>query len=126
MIGPCLALHYRIHLANPPGKQELVDSESIKDRDIKEGDMPLDHLVEDPIIMRDKILNIMITGHDTIAATMIFVIHMLAQHPDVLRRLCKEILSKVGSSRRLHPTMPISLEVAREFEKHFNYTPCAV
>jgi cytochrome P450 len=31
---------------------------------------------------------------------MTFVIYMLTQHPDVLRRLREEILSKVGSSRR--------------------------
>jgi cytochrome P450 len=34
------------------------------------------------------------------AATITFVIYMLAQHPDVLLRLREEILSKVGSSRR--------------------------
>jgi cytochrome P450 len=82
--------------------KENID-EDAKDRDVKEGETLLDHLVnytEDPIVIRDEILNIMIAGRDTTAATMTFVIYMLTQHPDVLRRLREEILSKVGSSRR--------------------------
>ncbi|KAG1731965.1 cytochrome P450 [Suillus paluster] len=74
-----------------------------KDKDVAEGETLLDHLVnytEDPIVIRDEILNIMIAGRDTTAATLTFVIYMLAEHPDVLHRLREEILSKVGSSRR--------------------------
>lgn len=74
-----------------------------KDREVTEGETLLDHLVnytEDPIVIRDEILNIMIAGRDTTAATLTFVVYMLAEHPDVLRRLREEILSKVGTSRR--------------------------
>ncbi|KAG1776001.1 cytochrome P450 [Suillus placidus] len=84
-------------------KENVDEKADAKDRDVKEGETLLDHLVnytEDPIVIRDEILNIMIAGRDTTAATMTFVIYMLAQHPDVLRRLREEILSKVGSSRR--------------------------
>ncbi|OJA07921.1 hypothetical protein AZE42_03680 [Rhizopogon vesiculosus] len=90
-------------------KQMLKETETIdekaeaKDREVKEGETLLDHLVnytEDPIVIRDEILNIMIAGRDTTAATLTFVICMLSQHPDVLRRLREEILNKVGSSRR--------------------------
>ncbi|KAG2139719.1 cytochrome P450 [Suillus clintonianus] len=79
---------------------EKVDKEDI---DVKEGETLLGHLVnytEDPIVIRDETLNIMIAGRDTTAATLTFVVYMLAQHPDVLLRLREEILGKVGSSRR--------------------------
>ena len=34
------------------------------------------------------------------AVTMAFVVYMLSQHPEVMRRLREEVLSKVGPSRR--------------------------
>lgn len=84
-------------------KKDIDEKTDPKDREVQEGETLLDHLVnytEDPIVIRDEILNIMIAGRDTTAATLTFVVYMLAQHPDVLRRLREEILSKVGSSRR--------------------------
>ncbi|KAG1895877.1 cytochrome P450 [Suillus fuscotomentosus] len=84
-------------------KENMDEKTDAKDRDVEEGETLLDHLVnytEDPIVIRDEILNIMIAGRDTTAATLTFVIYMLTQHPDVLHRLREEILSKVGSSRR--------------------------
>ncbi|KAG1884341.1 cytochrome P450 [Suillus subluteus] len=84
-------------------KENIDEKADAKDRDIKEGETLLDHLVnytEDPVVIRDEILNIMIAGRDTTAATLNFVIYMLAQNPNVLRRLWEEILGKVGSSRR--------------------------
>ncbi|KAG2137150.1 cytochrome P450 [Suillus bovinus] len=83
--------------------KENIDEKVVKDRDVEEGETLLDHLVnytEDPIVIRDEILNIMIAGRDTTAATLTFVIYMLTEHPDVLRRLREEILGKVGRSRR--------------------------
>ncbi|KAI6151601.1 cytochrome P450 [Pisolithus tinctorius] len=66
-------------------------------------DTLLEHLVsctEDPTVIRDEIVNILIAGRDTTAATLTFLVYMLSQHPDVLKRLRAEVLSKVGSSRR--------------------------
>jgi hypothetical protein len=48
------------------------------------------------------------------AATITFVIYMLAQHPDVLLRLREEILTEVGSSRR--PTYDD--RIARDDSQH--------
>ncbi|KAL4063269.1 cytochrome P450 [Scleroderma yunnanense] len=73
------------------------------DRDVLEGETLLDHLVnytEDPVVIRDEILNIMIAGRDTTATTLTFTIYRLSQHPEVLQRLRAEILDKVGKSRR--------------------------
>ncbi|KAI6039226.1 cytochrome P450 [Pisolithus marmoratus] len=66
-------------------------------------DTLLGHLVdctEDPVVIRDEIVNILIAGRDTTASTLTFLVYMLSQHPDVLKRLSAEVLTKVGSSRR--------------------------
>ncbi|KAI0318188.1 cytochrome P450 [Amylostereum chailletii] len=63
----------------------------------------LDHLVnmtDDPVVIKDETLNIMIAGRDTIASTLTFGMYMLAEHPDVLKRLRDEVLEKVGSTAR--------------------------
>ncbi|KAH7904253.1 cytochrome P450 [Hygrophoropsis aurantiaca] len=74
-----------------------------KEREVNEGETLLDHLVnytEDPVVIRDEILNIMIAGRDTTAGTLTFIVYMLSQHPKVLLRLREEILNKIGSSKR--------------------------
>ncbi|EGO04179.1 hypothetical protein SERLA73DRAFT_173607 [Serpula lacrymans var. lacrymans S7.3] len=82
-------------------KRDLKES-GVND-DAKEGETLLDHLVnytEDPTVIRDETLNIMIAGRDTTAGLLTFVIYMLSQHPVVLTRLREEVLTKVGGSRR--------------------------
>ncbi|EPQ55858.1 cytochrome P450 [Gloeophyllum trabeum ATCC 11539] len=73
------------------------------DREVKDGETLLDHLVhctEDQTILKDEILNMLVAGRDTTAGTLTFMVYMLSQHPDILRRLREEILTKVGPSRR--------------------------
>ncbi|KAF8804608.1 cytochrome P450 [Phlegmacium glaucopus] len=55
---------------------------------------------DDPILLRDEIMSLLVAGRDTTASTLTFVVYMLAEHPDVLRKLREEILTKVGSNRR--------------------------
>jgi len=89
-------------LAKKKASKEVLGQEQ-KDREVLEGDTLLDHLVnctEDLTIIRDEILNIMLAGRDTTAGTMTFVVYMLSQHPDVLRKLREEVVNKIGSSRR--------------------------
>ncbi|KIY44375.1 cytochrome P450 monooxygenase pc-3 [Fistulina hepatica ATCC 64428] len=74
-----------------------------KEREVEDGETLLDHLVnctDDMHVIRDETLNILIAGRDTTATTLTFAVYLLAQHPEVLRRLREEILSKLGSSRR--------------------------
>ncbi|KAH8832521.1 cytochrome P450 [Flagelloscypha sp. PMI_526] len=62
----------------------------------------IDYLVEktnDPKLIRDEVLNILIAGRDTTAATLSTTIYLLAQHPHIVTRLREEILEKVGPSR---------------------------
>ncbi|KAI6033797.1 cytochrome P450 [Pisolithus microcarpus] len=66
-------------------------------------DTLLGHLVdctEDRAVIRDEIVNILIAARDTTASTLTFLVYMLSQHPDVLKRLRAEVLSTVGSFRR--------------------------
>ncbi|KAJ7174475.1 cytochrome P450 monooxygenase pc-2 [Mycena filopes] len=63
----------------------------------------LSHLVlgtDDRQIIRDEILNILVAGRDTTAATITFAVYMLAEHPEMAKRLRSEILEKMGTSRR--------------------------
>lgn len=52
----------------------------------------------DHTIIRDETLNILLAGRDTTACTLTFGVYMLAEHPDVLRRLRQEISERVGMS----------------------------
>ncbi|KAG5719961.1 Cytochrome P450 52A3 [Termitomyces sp. T112] len=73
------------------------------DREVQDGECLLDHLIkytDDPIVLRDETLNILLAGRDTTTNSISYAIYMLAKHPNVLSRLRSEILSKVGSSSR--------------------------
>ncbi|KAI0823239.1 cytochrome P450 [Trametes gibbosa] len=63
----------------------------------------LEHLVkftDDPKMIKDEILNIMLAGRDTTSCTLTFAVYALASRPDVLKRLRAEVLSVVGPSQR--------------------------
>ncbi|KAJ7755156.1 cytochrome P450 monooxygenase pc-3 [Mycena metata] len=69
----------------------------------QEADTLLGHLLlstDDKQIIRDEILNILVAGRDTTSATISFAVYMLAQHPEMAKRLRSEVLEKIGSSRR--------------------------
>ena len=80
---------------------------------------PAPYISQDPKIIRDETFNIMIAGRDTVratcpvdwfltdnvsffqtASTLTFMIYMLSQKPQVLKRLRQEILDHVGPSAR--------------------------
>ncbi|KAF8826282.1 hypothetical protein HHX47_DHR5000292 [Lentinula edodes] len=68
-----------------------------------EGETVLDHLIkhtDDPVILRDEIMNLAVAGRDTTASLLTFTAYMLSQHPDILRKLRSEILAVVGPNRR--------------------------
>ncbi|KAJ7182201.1 cytochrome P450, partial [Mycena crocata] len=75
----------------------------VGDREVQEGESLLEHLVnytDDYTILRDKILNISVAGRDTTASLLTFTVYMLAEHPEVLKKLCAEILHVVGPMHR--------------------------
>ena len=51
-------------------------------------------------MLKDETLNILLAGRDTTACTLTFAVFALAEHPDVLDRLRKEVLDVVGPSKR--------------------------
>ncbi|KAF5337344.1 hypothetical protein D9611_002957 [Ephemerocybe angulata] len=88
-------------LARNQGKEKLGQGE--KDREVDDNESLLDHLIhytDDPKVLRDETLNILLAGRDTTANSITYAIYMLAQNPDVLQRLRQEVLEKVGESRR--------------------------
>ncbi|KAH8825509.1 cytochrome P450 [Flagelloscypha sp. PMI_526] len=65
----------------------------------EQDDTLLEHLVgfiEDPKILRDEILNLLVAGRDTTAALLTFSVYALTQYPGVLARLRQEVLEQVG------------------------------
>ncbi|CAA7269189.1 unnamed protein product [Cyclocybe aegerita] len=64
------------------------------------GDMTfLEHLVthvQDPVLLKDELINMLIAGRDTAMSFLTFAIYMLTQHPEVERRLHQEISQVVG------------------------------
>ncbi|OCH88145.1 cytochrome P450 [Obba rivulosa] len=63
----------------------------------------LGHLInmtEDAQILKDETLNILLAGRDTTAATLTYAMYVLAVHPEILQRLRREVLEKVGPVRR--------------------------
>ncbi|CDO71400.1 hypothetical protein BN946_scf184908.g158 [Trametes cinnabarina] len=62
----------------------------------------LDHLVkitDDPVVLHDETVNILIAGKDTTAATLTFAIYMMCLNPHVFEQLRAEVLGTVGSQR---------------------------
>ena len=56
-------------------------------------------LNSDPKVIRDELLNILLAGRDTTAATLTFAIYFLAMHPEVAEKLRREILQVVGQNK---------------------------
>ncbi|KAJ3824548.1 cytochrome P450 monooxygenase pc-1 [Lentinula raphanica] len=83
--------------------QERLGEKKGPVEEIDENETLLDHLVkqtDDPVILKDETLNILIAGRDTTAATLTFVVYFLSMYPKTMQRLRDEILEKVGPSRR--------------------------
>ncbi|KAG9217637.1 hypothetical protein CCMSSC00406_0003674 [Pleurotus cornucopiae] len=74
-----------------------------KKDDVSDDETLLDHLVKftsDPIVLKDEVLNIMIAGRDTTAATLTIILYFLSTHPAVFARLRTEVIEKVGANKR--------------------------
>ncbi|KAH7926998.1 cytochrome P450 [Leucogyrophana mollusca] len=84
-------------------RKKMSESGEKQDEELSDDDTLLDHLVRlttDPVVLKDEILNIMIAGRDTTAATLTFVVYLLCTHPHVLSRLREEVYTKIGPTSR--------------------------
>ncbi|KAK7000190.1 cytochrome P450 [Favolaschia claudopus] len=93
----------RVKVGSGEGGVKDKDVNAMEDRQVLEAETLLDHLVnytDDPIILRDEILNITAAGRDTTAALLTFTVYMLAEHPEVLAKLREEILREIGPTAR--------------------------
>ncbi|KIK53184.1 hypothetical protein GYMLUDRAFT_250607 [Collybiopsis luxurians FD-317 M1] len=82
-------------------KRELLarGDEMAKD----DGETFLDHLIrstDDKQVIKDELVNILVAGRDTTASLLTFAIYVLTQHPELTKKLRKEILEFVGPSGR--------------------------
>ncbi|EMD40206.1 hypothetical protein CERSUDRAFT_112411 [Gelatoporia subvermispora B] len=83
-------------------QRDIKTVEDGKGSSISERASLLDELVnltDDPKVILDETINILIAGRDTTAATLSFLVYLLSQHPDVLKRLRAEVLQQVGLTR---------------------------
>lgn len=72
------------------------------DREVKEDETLLDHLVmytTDERVLKEETTNILIAARDTTMATLTFMFFFLAKYPHILQRLREEIIEHVGSTR---------------------------
>ncbi|KAH9894450.1 cytochrome P450 monooxygenase pc-3 [Cubamyces lactineus] len=117
-------------------KNRAAKARSAKFGEEDEEETLLDHLVkitDDPVVLHDETLNILIAGRDTTAATLTFAVYLMCLYPDVFKRLRAEVLEKVGPTQmptfddvrnmkylravinetlRLYPAVPFNVRVA--------------
>ncbi|KAF9475912.1 cytochrome P450 monooxygenase pc-3 [Pholiota conissans] len=61
----------------------------------------LAHLVrhtQDPNILKDELVNLLVAGRDTTGSLLTSSFYMLTQHPDIEKRLREEVIDEVGPS----------------------------
>ncbi|RXW17143.1 hypothetical protein EST38_g8710 [Candolleomyces aberdarensis] len=78
-------------------EKDRTDSASLAERTFME------HLAasaNDPVIIRDQLLNMLLASRDTAACVLTYIIYFLALHPDVTEKLRAEVLKHCG------PTSP--------------------
>lgn len=83
-------------------KSSSVMGEKIEDNEAEKETL-LDSLLEktqDFQILKDELVNLLVAGRDTTAATLTFAVYMLTQHPSIIKRLRDEIMSVVGPKER--------------------------
>ncbi|KAK0481264.1 cytochrome P450 [Armillaria novae-zelandiae] len=107
------------------GSDKDLESMSLLDRLVQD--------VDDPEVVQDELINILIAGRDTTSSLLTFAVYMMCEHPDMVARLRSEILEKVGTGKptyndirdmkylraflnetlRLYPTVPENARSSR-------------
>jgi len=105
-----------------PGERinSVLDEKDISDEEGDEkAETLLDHLVnvsDDPELIQDELINILIAGRDTTASCITFAVYLLSQHPEVLQKLREEVQSVLAPSGTDSPTEETSSARAPSLE----------
>ncbi|KAJ7061664.1 cytochrome P450 monooxygenase pc-1 [Mycena amicta] len=76
--------------------EELTEEE-------KDGMSLLDEMLDqtdDPQVLKDEMLNMLLAGRDTTMHTLTIIIYFFTMYPDIYRRAREEMLAQVGPTRR--------------------------
>ncbi|KAK0200205.1 cytochrome P450 [Desarmillaria ectypa] len=92
-IEPLLSEGYqrKTKSTKPAGSEKKLDDMNLLDRLLEEAD--------DPKVVQDELVNVLVAGRDSTASLMTMAVYMMCEHPDMLTRLRSEILEKVGTKR---------------------------
>ncbi|KAF4616028.1 hypothetical protein D9613_011378 [Agrocybe pediades] len=86
----------------PMIEKALADRErAISDKEVKQSETVLANLVhhtQDPQILKDELINLLVAGRDTTMSLLAFSIYMLSLYPAIEHRLRQEIFEIVGST----------------------------
>ncbi|KAH8831771.1 cytochrome P450 monooxygenase pc-3 [Flagelloscypha sp. PMI_526] len=86
--------------------EKVVERRDKGDKIDDDGLSLLEHLIEfmdDPMALKDEVINILVAGRDTTASLLTFTVYLLAQHPEVCMKLRAEVIECVGLSERPTP-----------------------
>ncbi|KAF8998701.1 cytochrome P450 monooxygenase pc-3 [Cyathus striatus] len=73
----------------------------------------LDYLVEqteDTTVLMDELVNLLVAGRDTTASLLTFAVYMMAEHPEMARKLREEVLNTIG------PDSPPTYDTIRDMK----------
>ncbi|KAK0214450.1 cytochrome P450 [Armillaria fumosa] len=73
------------------GWEKDLESTSLLDR--------LVHGIDNPKVVQDELINILIAGRDTTSSLLTFAVYMICEHPDMVSLLRSEILEKVATGK---------------------------
>ncbi|QRW07236.1 cytochrome P450 family protein [Ceratobasidium sp. AG-Ba] len=79
-------------------KEKLEEKRLGVEKEDQGADTLLDHLVQytnEKSVIKDKIVNILVAGRDTTAATLTFAAYLLATHPEIMAKLRAEMFEEM-------------------------------
>ncbi|KAK0213265.1 cytochrome P450 [Desarmillaria ectypa] len=102
---------------NPVNSEKDLENMSLLDRLVQD--------IDDPKVIQDELINVLVAGRDTTASLLTFAVYRMCEHPDVVARLRSEIVEKVGNRKPTYEDIR-DMKYLRAFlngTKTVSYTP---